>query len=171
MLGLKLRSYITMRKSIVTPIVAATSPLGELWRDLVRIARVEMTSEDAAFPIEQALGKTITTGWRASATGPQMIRLNFDEPLNIRRIQLHFIDRAAERTQGFALLANGENGTLREVVRQQWTFSPSGATEEIEDYAVELSGVTVLELRIDPDQAHDAAHSQSFATLASLRIA
>jgi len=160
-----------MRKSIVTPIVTATSPLGELWRDLIRIARVEMTSEDPAFPIEYALGKTITTGWRAAATGPQMIRLNFDEPLSIRRIQLHFIDRAAERTQEFVLLAKGEDGVLREVVRQQWVFSPGGATEEIEDYAVELSGVTALELQIDPDRAHNAAHSQSFASLASLRIA
>ena len=160
-----------MRKSIVTPIVTATSPLGELWRDLIRIARVEMTSEDATFPIEQALGKATTAGWRASATGSQMIRLNFDEPLNIRRIQLHFIDRAAERTQEFTLLANSENGALREVVRQQWTFNPNGATEEIEDYAVELSGVTVLELQIDPDKAHDAAHSQNYASLASLKIA
>ena len=44
-------------------------------------------------------------------------------------------------------------GSCGEVVRQQWNFSPHGTTEEIEDYTVDLSGVTVLELRIDPDGA------------------
>ncbi len=71
-----------MRKSIVTPNPATKTPISDNWRDLERIARVEITSEDAAFPIEQcAPGKTATTGWRAATTGPQVIRLFFDEPL------------------------------------------------------------------------------------------
>jgi hypothetical protein len=160
-----------MRKSIVTPVAVASMPIGDLWRDLERIARVEMTSEDENFPIEHAIGRKATTGWKASSTGPQVIRMHFDEPLTIRRIQLHFIDSAAERSQEFAVFVNGEDGALQEVVRQQWSFSPNGATEEIEDYAVALSGVTVLELRIDPDRSHDPAQSQHYASLASLKIA
>jgi hypothetical protein len=160
-----------MRKSIVTPVAIASMPIRDLWRDLEHIARVEMTSEDESFPIEHAIGKKVTTGWRASSTGPQVIRLHFDEPLTIRRIKIHFIDRAAERSQEFAVFTNGEDGTLLEVVRQQWSFSPGGATEEIEDYAVALTGVTVLELRIDPDRSHDPAQSHSYASLASLKIA
>jgi hypothetical protein len=160
-----------MRKSIVTPVAVASMPIGDLWRDLERIARVEMTSEDENFPIEHAIGRKVTTGWKASSTGPQVIRMHFDEPLTIRRIQLHFIDAAAERSQEFAVFVNGEDGALQEVVRQQWSFSPNGATEEIEDYAVALTGVTVLELQIDPDRSHDPAQSQHYASLAGLKIA
>src|SRR5882724_6203062 len=39
----------------------------------------------------------------------------------------------------------------REIVRQQYNFSLPGMTSEFEDYAVELAGVTALELRIVPD--------------------
>jgi hypothetical protein len=159
-----------MRKSIVSPSAAATTPINELWRDLERIARVEISSEEEQFPIEHALGKKETTGWRAAETGPQLIRLHFDEPLTIKRLRLHFVDRAAERSQEFAVYA-GAGSELKEVVRQQWTFSPYGSTEEIEDYALNLSGITTLELRIDPDRSHDPKLSQAYASLQSLKLA
>jgi hypothetical protein len=159
-----------MRKSIVSPSAAAVTPIRDNWRDLERIARVEITSEDPAFPIEHALGKTETTGWRAEGTGPQVIRLHFDEPQTIRRIQLHIIEKAAERSQEFAVYA-GSGAELREVVRQQFTFSPGGSTEEIEDYTVDLDRVTVLELKIDPDRSHDPKQSRNYASLQGLRLA
>ena len=159
-----------MRKSIVSPSPVAATPIPDLWRDLERIARVEITSEDEAFPIEQALGKTETTGWRAAETGPQIIRLHFDEPLTIHRIHLHFIERSTERSQEFAIFA-GSGTELREVIRQQFTFSPGGSTEETEDFTVSLDGVTVMELKIDPDRSHDPKQSQSYASLQSLRLA
>jgi hypothetical protein len=159
-----------MRKSIVSPSAATATPINEPWRDLERIARVEISSEDEQFPIEHALGKKETTGWRAAETGPQLIRLHFDEPLTIKRLRLHFVDRAAERSQEFAVYA-GAGSELKEVVRQQWTFSPYGSTEEIEDYALNLSGITTLELRIDPDRSHDPKLSQAYASLQSLKLA
>ncbi len=160
-----------MRKSIVSPAVAPAVLTEELWRQLDRIARVELTSEDEAFPIEHALGKPYTSGWKASSTGKQLIRLHFDEPLSIRRIQLHFSDTVSERSQEFAIFVTDSEGVLREIARQQWNFSPTGNTDEIEDYTLTLSGVTVLELQIDPDRSHDPAQSQSYASLASLKIA
>lgn len=159
-----------MRKSIVSPSPVAATPIPDLWRDLERIARVEITSEDEASPIEHALGRAETTGWRAAGTGPQVIRMHFDEPLAIHRIQLHFIEKSTERSQEFALFA-GSGTELREVVRQQFTFSPGGATEEVEDYTVALTGVTVMELKIDPDRSHDPKQSHSYASLQSLRLA
>jgi hypothetical protein len=159
-----------MRKSIVSPSTAAATPLNELWRDLERIARVEISSEDEAFPIENALGKRVTEGWRAATTGPQLIRLHFDEPMNIRRIHLQFVDRTSERSQEFAVFA-GPGTDLKEIVRQQWTFSPQGSTEEIEDYTVDLRGVTTFELRIDPDRSNDSKLSQAYASLQSLKLA
>ena len=159
-----------MRKSVITSATEETGAGRESWLDLDAIARVEITSEDVNLPIEDALGTTATTGWRAAGTGPQVVRLLFDAPQAIRRIQLHFVDRTAERSQEFAVYA-GSGGELREVVRQQWTFSPHGAIEEIEDYTVDLHGVTTLELRIDPDRSHDPKLSQSYASLRSLRLA
>jgi hypothetical protein len=159
-----------MRKSIVSPEAAATVAKRELWRDLERIARVEITSEDELFPIEHALAKTETKGWRAANPGKQVIRLHFDEPQTIHRIQLHFVDSASERSQEIAVLA-GAGRELREVVRQQWTFSPHGATEELEDYVVNLDNISILELHIDPDRSHDPALSQSYASLQSLKLA
>jgi hypothetical protein len=159
-----------MRKSIVSPSAVAQTPISDLWRDLERIARVEISSEDAAFPIEQALGRKETTGWRAATTGPQLIRMHFDEPLNIKRLQLHFVERAAERSQEFAVFV-GAGSELKEIVRQQWSFSPQGSTEEVEDYVVNLSGITTLELRIDPDRSHDPAQSREYASLLSLKLA
>jgi hypothetical protein len=159
-----------MRKSVITPVAGAVAAAQDEWLDLDKIAQVEISSEDVNFPIEHALGKTPTTGWRAARTGPQVVRLQFDEAQAIRRIRLHFVDPAAERSQEFALYA-GSGAELREVVRQQWSFSPGGATEEIEDYTVDLSGVKTLELRIDPDRSHDPKASQNYASLQSLKLA
>src|SRR5438552_8601706 len=127
MLGLWNGEAISMRKSIVSPSAVAAPLISEVWRDLERIARVEISSEDEQFPIEHALGKKETTGWRAAQTGPQLIRLQFDEPQNIKRLRLRFVERGAERTQEFAVLA-GTGSELKEIVRQQWTFSPYGST-------------------------------------------
>jgi hypothetical protein len=159
-----------MRKSIISPLPAAAVPTKDLWRELDRIARVEISSEDPLFPIEHALGRKETTGWRAAVKGPQVIRLHFDEPLSIKRLHLHFVEQARERSQEFAVYA-GAGAELNEVVRQQWTFSPHGSTEEIEEYNVNLSGITTLELRIDPDRSHDPKQSQEYASLQSLKLA
>ena len=69
-----------MRKSIVTPENTRAVPAEGPWLDLEKIAHVEITSEDANFPIEHALGAAATTGWRAAVPGPQVIRLLFDAP-------------------------------------------------------------------------------------------
>lgn len=52
-------------------------------------------------------------------------------------------------------------------MRQQWTFSPPGSVREVEDYVVELPGITVLELNIVPDIGGGEAR----ASLESLRLA
>jgi Anaphase-promoting complex, subunit 10 (APC10) len=145
------------------------------WIDLTDIAEVEISSEAEGYPVEHALGPDPTTedntGWRAATPGPQTIRLRFDAPVAIHRIWLHCIERAAERSQEFAIYAGSDDGDLRQVVRQQFTFSPAGSTEEIEDYTVNLENVTVLELRLDPDRAHDPKQSRHYASLAGLRLA
>ncbi len=159
-----------MRKSIIgTGEVKQTEQAP--WLDLVRLTTIEITSEDELFPIEHALGPLLSTGWRAAVPGPQLIRLRFDQPVELHRIYLHFVERAAERTQELALFAESEGAGMQELRRQQFTFSPHGSTEEIEDFAIELASVTLLELRIDPDRSHQASLSRNYATLTALKIA
>ena len=60
------------------------------WLDLEQIATVEVTSEDPNFPIESAFGSDDGPGWRASQGGEQLIRVIFDQPVSVRRMELRF---------------------------------------------------------------------------------
>jgi hypothetical protein len=141
-----------MRKRIVD---AAHSGSGSQsfvgWRDLEQIAAVEVTSEHPDFPIESVFISDGGPGWRAAHGGRQQIRIIFDEPVCIRRIQLRFDEAEAERTQEFTLRCSLAGASSREIVRQRWNFSPLGSTMESEDYAVDFAHVSVLELTIEPD--------------------
>ena len=157
-----------MRKRIIPPVQPDTSPSGEGWLDVERLAQVEITSEDVAHPIESALLPGQGSGWRATGPGEQTIRLLFAHPQRLRRIWLQFVEPVAKRTQEFVLRWSPDGGqSFREIVRQQWNFSPQGATCETEDHRVDLSGVTVLELSIIPDISGGDVR----ASLAQLRLA
>ena len=157
-----------MRKRIIDQDPQSVSPIDQSWLDLQRLAQVELTSEDAANPIEAALIPGVGPGWRAAQAGEQTIRLLFGEPQRIKHIQLLFHDDQQARTQEFVLRWSPDGGqSYREIVRQQYTFSPPGMTRECEDYAVDLAGVTALELRIVPDISGGDAR----ASIAQLRIA
>lgn len=141
-----------MRKRPVTPIAETSQIRSEEWLDVERSAIVEITSEDAQFPIESAFMFGEGPGWRAGTSGTQTIRLIFDRPQNLRRIELVFKENESARTQEFLLRWSSDSGSsFRDIVRQQWNFSPPGSVEEFEDYQVQLSGVTVLELILIPN--------------------
>jgi XRCC1 N terminal domain len=155
-----------MRKRLITPTPQVTAAHDEGWLDLDRESVVEVTSEDKEYPVESALVSGETRGWRASVSGSQTVRLVFDKPQRLTRIALVFEESATERTQEFVLRWSGDGGRIfREIIRQQWNFSPN-TTREVEDYRVELSGVTVLELVIVPDISRGTAR----ASLQRLRV-
>src|ERR1700693_2819150 len=157
-----------MRKRLITPTPQDTPAPNEEWLDLESSAVVEVTSEEKGYPVESALVSEETQGWRAADSGTQTIRLIFDVPQRIRRVWLVFGETGAERTQEFVWRWFSDGGpSFREIVRQQWNFSPPQTTREIEDYQVELSDVTVIELVIGPDNRRGAAR----ASLKSLRLA
>jgi hypothetical protein len=86
----------------------------------------------------------------------------------VHRIWLEFVEPDVERTQEYVLRWSPDDGhTLHEIVRQQWNFSPHGATTQTEDQHVDLTSVTVLELSIVPDISGGPAH----ASLARLQLA
>jgi len=157
-----------MRKRIISPELGRPTTTQEAWLDLNKIASVELTSEDPVFPIESALSSGDNQGWRAAEAGVQTIRLVFDQPQSLRRISLVFEETEIKRTQEFTLSWSPDRGnSFQEIVRQQWNFSLPDATRETENYAVQLSKVTFLDLTIEPDKENRKAR----ASLRSLRVA
>ena len=144
-----------------------TEPPGD-WLNVEELAEVEITSEDTAYPIESALVSGENMGWRAARPGKQTIRLLFGPPQRLRRVWLNFVETRIGRTQEYVVRWSPDGGqSFREIVRQQWNFSPDGATSQTEDHHVDLPAVTVLELSIIPDTSGGTA----LASLAKLRLA
>ena len=155
-----------MRKRL-TPIPQDSPAQHGDWLNLDSTAVVEVTSEKKDYPIEAALVSGNTRGWRAADPGAQTLRLTFDQPQSLKRISLVFEETEVERTHEFALRWSADGGrSFREIVRQQWNFSPPQTVLEVEEYLIELSGVTILELIIKPD----AAGGSACASLKSLRL-
>ena len=158
-----------MRK-VVTGTATALQPVGEHeWLDLEQIASVEVSSESSEHPVESALSLMNATGqgWRASVPGEQKVTILFDNPTLIHLIHLQFEEGALERTQEFTLTWTGADQISHPVERQQWNFSPTGSTAEVENFRVNLAGVMRLELVVRPDISGGPA----VATLTRLRLA
>lgn len=135
------------------------------WLPLEQVAEVEISSEDPWHPIEQAVvagGK----GWVAGGPGEQMVRLIFPQPKDVKRVRVVVEERERTRTQEFVLRAWTPGGLEREIARQQFTFSPGGATREQEDYRVDLPSVAAIELSIVPDISGGSVR----ASLRELRV-
>jgi hypothetical protein len=157
-----------MRKRIITESPRTVRAADKHWLDLEDLALTEVSSEDAAHPIESALIPDSGTGWRAAEPGKQTVRLVFDKPQKVHNIHVVFLENELERTQEFVLRWSPDSGrSYREIVRQQFNFSPHGSTHEVEDYDVKLDGMTTFELIIVPDISGGTAR----ASVAELRLA
>src|SRR5688572_4398455 len=99
-----------MRKQIINQNPQSVSRVDPGWLDLQRLAKVELTSEEAAHPIEAALIPSVGTGWRAAQAGEQTICLLFDELQKVSRIQLSFQEDQQARTQEFVLRWSPDSG-------------------------------------------------------------
>lgn len=157
-----------MRKRLIPATSEIIRSSVEDWLNVERAAVAEVTSEDKDHPVESALSLLEAGGWRAAAPGVQTIRLIFDQPQTLKRISLVFEENEMARTQEFVLRWSSDAGkSFREIVRQQWNFSPPQTVREAEEYQVELSNVTVLELIIVPNISGGLAR----ASLKSWRMA
>ncbi len=78
---------------------------------------------------------------------------------------LEIEEREVERTQELQLSVSEDGGqTYNELRRQEYTFSPSGATFEREEWALPTREVTHVRLWIKPDKGNRPC----LATLTSL---
>ena len=100
--------------------------------------------------------------------GEQLIRIVFDKPVDLRFVRVVFEEKERARTQEFVLRWSNDQGqTHREIVRQQYNFSPPDCTVEEELYSVNLADASELVMQVIPDTSRPDA----FATLKEWRLA
>lgn len=146
-----------MRKQILTKnSVSATSPAsGEL--DIPGIATALVSSEADGHPIESAYDTLRGPGgsrWAAGEVGEQTLILAFDTPQTIRKITLEVEELEVNRTQELQLAVSADGGqTYRELLRQEYNFSPPDTSFQREHWRVDAQGTTHLRLWIKPDKS------------------
>ena len=156
-----------LRKLIIKPNpVTPDSNTGEI--DIAAVATVLVTSEALDHPIDLAFDPHRGPGgtrWIAGEMGEQSVILTFDAPQTINQIILEVEEPEVARTQELQLCLSCDGGkTFRELLRQEFNFSPPGTTFEREKWTVTAQGVTHLRLVIKPDKGDKPC----LATLTSL---
>lgn len=152
---------------MITPIPEAVRPSAQGSLELERAAVVEVTSEEKEFPVESALLAGETCGWRAASPGTQTIRLVFDELQKLKHISL--ISRKNKRSARKNSSCDGlriKGNRFEKLCASSGTSAHPTQFARTEEYQLELSGVTVLELTIVPDVGGGTAH----ASLKSMRL-
>jgi len=136
--------------------------------DIPLIATVTITSEEVDHPIEHVFDGQRGSGtsrWRASQPGEQCLIINFDMPQTLHQLVLDIEEIDTARTQALLISVSLDGGhTYRDVVRQEYNFSPPGTTYERETWALNIDRVTHLAIRITPDKGRHAG----LATLTSV---
>jgi hypothetical protein len=138
--------------------------------DIAAVATVLVTSEDPGHPIDHAFDDRRGPGgsrWIAGEPGEQTVILAFDHPEVIRRVALEVEEPEVSRTQELQVAVSTDGGrTYRELLRQEYNFSPPGTMFEMEDWVVNSDAVTHLRLVIRPDKGGKPCR----ATITSLSL-
>ena len=156
-----------LRKQIITPhpVTQDITP-GEI--DIASVAMVQVTSESPEHPIDHVFDEhrgQRGTRWVAGEPGEQTVTLAFDAPQTINQVLLEVEELEVPRTQELQLSLSCDGGrTYRELLRQEFNFSPPGTTFEREKWIVSAQEVTHLRLVIKPDKGDKPCR----ATLTSL---
>ena len=138
--------------------------------DLSRVATIAYSSEDPAHPVEHLVDeRTGPGGSRWVAAQPdsvEQIVVEFDRPQSVARLVYEVEETQQQRTQEVHVEASTDGGqSYRQVLVQEYTFSPRGATFQREDLRLELHDLSQLRLTIVPNK-----HGSGVATLTSLRL-
>ncbi len=138
--------------------------------DIPSCATIAYSSEDRAHPIEHLLdgqsgpGATRWTSARPDVT--EQILVEFDQPQTISRLVYEVEEAIRERTQEVRVEVSEDGGrTYRQLLVQEYTFSPRGATYQREQQRLNLHQVSHLRLTIVPNK-----NGSGTATLTSLRL-
>jgi F5/8 type C domain-containing protein len=148
----------------------ATGARAEGEIDIANCATIAYSSENPAHPVEHLLdghGGTGATRWiSARSDVTEQIVVEFDEPQTISRLVYEVEETMRERTQEVRVEVSGDEGrTYRQVLVQEYTFSPAGATYQREEQRLNLHQASHLRLTIAPNKSGFGT-----ATLTSLRL-
>jgi hypothetical protein len=158
-----------MRKRLISEqsATAGDNP-GEM--DIAGCALLAYSSEDPAHPLEHLIdGHCGRGGTRWASARPNVTErlvLEFDHPQRISRLVYEVEECHEERTQEVRVEVSTDLGrTYRQVLAQDYTFSPQGATYQHEDLRLDLPAISHLRLTIVPNKG-----GSGVATLTSLRL-
>lgn len=158
-----LRKQVLARLPEEPPSVRAEMPIAG-------VATVQVTSEQPDHPIDHAFDGRRGPGasrWVADGPGEQTVILVFDRPQPVRELEVEIEEPSVSRTQELAVSVSADGGrTYRELVRQEFNFSPPGTTFERERWSVAADGTTHLRLVVKPDKGGRAGR----ATLTALIV-
>jgi F5/8 type C domain len=149
---------------------ATTARVDEI--DIAGCASIAYSSEDPAHPLGNLFdgrsGPGVTRWMSARPDTIEHIVLEFDQPQTIARL-VHEVEEELREPPypGSTALKFSEDGgrTYRQILVQEYTFSPGGATYQREDQRFNLHGVTHLRLTIVPNK-----NGPGTATLTALRL-
>lgn len=148
--------------------VAQAALPGEI--DLASVAVMAFSSEDPSHPVEHLMDGSHGPGaprWRSARpdTTEQLV-VEFDAPQRISRLVYEVEETERERTQEIRVEVSTDGGaSFRQILVQEYTFSPGGATLQHEDLRFEIMGATHLRLTVVPNK-----NGSGTATLTSLRL-
>ncbi|MBI3966483.1 MAG: discoidin domain-containing protein [Chloroflexi bacterium] len=157
-----------IRKRKLPPASSHNPTTGEL--DIPSSAVIAYSSEDPAHPVDNLFdGRDGPGGTRWLSARPnvtEQILLEFDEPRGISRLSYQVEETSVPRTQEIRVEASTDGGqSYRNLLVQEYTFSPNGATFQREDLQLPFGEVSHLRLTIVPNK-----HGSGVATLTSLRL-
>jgi F5/8 type C domain len=141
---------------------------GEL--DVVSCATIGFSSEDSAHPVEHLFDGSSGPGatrWTAACPDRiEQILVEFDSPQTLSRLLYEVEEAERERTQEVRVEVSEDGGrSYRQILDQEYNFSPAGATYQREEQRFRLNQVSHLRLTIVPNKNGSGA-----ATLTALRL-
>jgi hypothetical protein len=149
---------------------AATSVRDNDEIDIAGCATIAYSSENPAHPVEHLLDRRSgpgTTRWiSARPDTVEHIVVEFDQPQAIGRLVYEVEEAIRERTQEVRVEVSEDGGrTYRQILVQEYTFSPRGATYQREEQRFNLHQVSHLRFTIVPNK-----NGSGTATLTALRL-
>jgi len=149
---------------------SATFPESPEEIDIASHAMLAYSSEDPAHPIEHLIdgrwGRGGTRWLSARPNATEHVVLEFDHPQRVSRLVYEVEECCQARTQEVRVEISSDGGyTYRQVLAQDYTFSPQGATFQHEDRQLDFPAITHLKLTIVPNKG-----GSGVATLTSLRL-
>src|SRR5438445_13359237 len=152
------------------PLEAHRSGRGAGEIDIASCATVAYSLDDPAHPVEHLLDEPSGLGagrWMSARPDTtEHIVIEFDLPQAISRLVDEVEETMRERTQEVRVEVSEDGGrSYRQILVQEYNFSPGGATYQRQDQRVNLRQVTHLRLTIVPNKSGSGT-----ATLTTLRL-